>query len=47
MKFLDDLTVLLKARYPIIYIPTCEEDRVEYLIRLCTRKNVANYITTI
>jgi SpoVK/Ycf46/Vps4 family AAA+-type ATPase len=33
MKFNDELTLLLKARYPIIYINTVEEDRVEYLIR--------------
>nr|YP_009497543.1 hypothetical protein ycf46 [Biddulphia tridens]AWT40256.1 hypothetical protein ycf46 [Biddulphia tridens] len=33
MKFSDELTLLLKARYPIIYINTIEEDRVEYIIR--------------
>ena len=33
MKFNDELTLLLKARYPIIYINTIEEDRVEYVIR--------------
>ena len=33
MKFIDELTLLLKARYPIIYINTIEEDRVEYIIR--------------
>ena len=33
MKFTDELTLLLKARYPIIYISTIEEDRVEYIIR--------------
>ena len=33
MKFNDELTLLLKARYPIIYINTLEEDRVEYVIR--------------
>ena len=32
MKFTDELTLLLKARYPIIYINTIEEDRVEYVI---------------
>ena len=31
MKFSDELTLLLKARYPIIYINTVEEDRVEYV----------------
>ena len=33
MKFTDELTLLLKARYPIVYINTIEEDRVEYIIR--------------
>ena len=33
MKFNDELTLLLKARYPIIYINTIEEDRVEFVIR--------------
>ena len=33
MKFNDELALFLKARYPIIYINTVEEDRVEYLIR--------------
>jgi ATP-dependent 26S proteasome regulatory subunit len=33
MKFTDELTLLLKARYPIIYINTIEEDRLEYIIR--------------
>ena len=33
MKFNDELILLLKARYPIIYINTIEEDRVEYVIR--------------
>jgi len=38
MKFTDELILLLKARYPIIYINTIEEDRVEYIIR----KNIKN-----
>ena len=33
MKFNDELIILLKARYPIIFIDTIEEDRVEYVIR--------------
>jgi len=33
MKFNDELALFLKARYPIIYINTIEEDRVEYVIR--------------
>jgi len=33
MTFSDELILLLKARYPLIYISTQEEDRLEYLIR--------------
>jgi SpoVK/Ycf46/Vps4 family AAA+-type ATPase len=33
MKFNNELTLLLKARYPVIFINTIEEDRVEYIIR--------------
>jgi SpoVK/Ycf46/Vps4 family AAA+-type ATPase len=33
MNFNDELTLLLKARYPIIFIDTIEEDRAEYVIR--------------
>ena len=33
MQFSDELILLLKARYPLIYISTQEEDRVEYIIR--------------
>ena len=39
MKFTDELTLLLKARYPIIYITTIEEDRVEYIIRKSIKTN--------
>ena len=39
MKFTDELTLLLKARYPIIYITTLEEDRVEYIIRKSIKTN--------
>ena len=39
MKFNDELTLLLKARYPIIYINTIEEDRVEYIIRKNIKAN--------
>jgi SpoVK/Ycf46/Vps4 family AAA+-type ATPase len=34
------LTLLLKARYPIIYINTIEEDRVEYIIRKSIKTNL-------
>jgi SpoVK/Ycf46/Vps4 family AAA+-type ATPase len=41
MNFLNEFVLLLKARYPIIYISTTEEERIEYLIRYCTKKYVA------
>ena len=40
MKFNDELALFLKARYPIIYINTVEEDRVEYVIRKNIRTNL-------
>ena len=40
MNFNDELTLLLKARYPIIYINTIEEDRVEYIIRKTIKTNL-------
>ena len=40
MKFNDELILLLKARYPIIYINTIEEDRVEYVIRKTIKINL-------
>lgn len=33
MTFQEELLILLKARYPIIYVITIEEDRLEYMIR--------------
>ena len=33
MKFSDELILFLKARYPIIYISSHEEDRLEYIVR--------------
>ncbi len=35
MAFSDELALLLRARYPIIYIPTREEERVEAAIAAC------------
>ncbi|XWK91069.1 MAG: AAA family ATPase [Phormidium sp.] len=32
MSFSDEFELLLRARYPLIYIPTCEEERVESTI---------------
>merc|ERR1712070_765859 len=40
MNFLNEFALLLKARYPIIYIATDEEERIEYLIKYCTKKYV-------
>jgi SpoVK/Ycf46/Vps4 family AAA+-type ATPase len=41
MNFLSDFIILLKARYPIIYISTSEEERIEYLIKYSTTKYVS------
>jgi SpoVK/Ycf46/Vps4 family AAA+-type ATPase len=46
MKFNDELTLLLKARYPIIYINTIEEDRAEYVIRKNIKNNLNRSIYT-
>jgi len=40
MNFLNEFVLLLKARYPIIYIATTEEERIEYLIKYCAKKYV-------
>ena len=40
MKFNNELALFLKARYPIIYINTVEEDRVEYVIRKNIKTNL-------
>ena len=41
MNFLNEFVLLLKARYPIIYISTYEEERLEYIIKYCTKKYVS------
>ena len=46
MKFNDELALFLKARYPIIYINTVEEDRVEYVIRKNVKTNLNRSIYT-
>jgi hypothetical protein len=44
MNFVNELVTLLKARYPIIYIVTQEEERIEYILKYCTKKYVSrNY----
>ncbi len=35
MSFIKEFKLLLKARYPLLYIPTSEEERLEYTIRSC------------
>ena len=44
MSFTQEFNLLLKARYPIIYVTTIEEDRLEYTIRNCIKKMVIEYI---
>jgi SpoVK/Ycf46/Vps4 family AAA+-type ATPase len=46
MKFNNELALLLKARYPIIYINTIEEERVEYIIRKNVKTNLNRSIYT-
>nr|WPV76495.1 subunit 4 of 26S proteasome [Naviculales sp.] len=46
MKFNDELALFLKARYPILYINTIEEDRVEYVIRKNVKTNLNRSIYT-
>jgi len=41
MNLVNDLVLLLKARYPIIYISTPEEERVEYLLKYITKKHIS------
>ena len=41
MNLLNDLILLLKARYPIIYISTPEEERVDYLLKYITKKHIS------
>lgn len=45
MSFVKEFNLLLKVRYSLIYVPTFEEDRLEYTIRKCVKlgKNRAIY----
>ncbi|MBE7381760.1 MAG: AAA family ATPase [Leptolyngbya sp. SIO1E4] len=38
MSFKDELLLLLRARYPVIYVPTSEEERVEQVITAGARQ---------
>ena len=40
MEFNLELTLFLKARYPILYINTVEEERIEYIIRKNIKTNL-------
>ena len=33
MSFIKELNLLIKARYPLIYISSLEEERIEYTIK--------------
>ena len=46
MKFNDELNLFLKSRYPILYINTVEEDRVEYIIRKNIKSNLNRSVYT-
>ena len=46
MAFYDELNLFLKARYPILYINTIEEDRLEYVIRKSIKLNLNRSIYT-
>ena len=44
MTFNDELNLFFKARYPILYIDTLEEDRIEYIIRKNVKINLKRSI---
>jgi SpoVK/Ycf46/Vps4 family AAA+-type ATPase len=46
MTFIKEFKLLLKARYSILYIPTPEEERLEYMIRSCVKENGSRAIYT-
>ena len=46
MKFNDELNLLLKSRYPILYVDTIEEERVEYVIRKNIKTNLNRSVYT-
>lgn len=46
MNFTKELNLLLKSRYPILYISTFEEERVEYLICKKIKENTNKIIYT-
>lgn len=46
MNFIKEFKLLLKARYSILYVPTTEEERLEYMIRSCVKENASRAIYT-
>lgn len=46
MAFIDELNLFLKARYPILYITSIEEERVEYIIRKNIKKTLKRSVFT-
>ena len=46
MIFTDEINLFLKARYPILYITTIEEERVEYIIRKNIKNNLKRSVFT-
>jgi SpoVK/Ycf46/Vps4 family AAA+-type ATPase len=42
MSFNKEFKLLLKARYSLLYIPTSEEERLEYVIKLCAKDSSIN-----
>lgn len=46
MSFIKEFKLLLKARYSLLYIPTSEEERLEYIIRSCIKETSLRAIYT-
>ena len=46
MTFVKEFKLLLKAKYPILYVPTIEEERLEYTVRSCVKESGARSIYT-
>nr|AWT38728.1 hypothetical protein ycf46 [Licmophora sp.] len=46
MPFVDELNLFLKARYPILYITSIEEERVEYIVRKSIKSTLKRSIFT-
>jgi SpoVK/Ycf46/Vps4 family AAA+-type ATPase len=42
MSFAKEFKLFLKARYPVLYIPTTEEERLEYTIKSCVKDSSNN-----